>query len=356
MPALVPNPASYQCSSTPPETVKDADGDTRMTGAPASDAVIEGTSRLIVSNYLPSARRLRIGGVKRLAPGQSRVQGLESGVSKAVAMSQTAEDREATRDMNGNSFIIDVLINDLYTVPTLIDSGCDCLAAVSNSLVRKANLPRIRVTPRKLTEATSSNHSGEVIKEMTKMELDIDGYQKTLYAYIIPKLSHGLILGKPWMERENVVYHARDRYIEIREATVGGLPLRVWEKQKNLLKLTPNILSLSAGVFLATVRRARKKNNEMSQVFSVTLADIQKALAPDKKSSISLEKLPSRYKKFANLFKKELIDKLPPHRPGSDHEIKLESNKEIPWGPLYGMSRDELLVLRKTLTDLLDKG
>ncbi|KAI0990825.1 hypothetical protein K3495_g17362, partial [Podosphaera aphanis] len=32
MPALVPNPASYQCSSTPPETVKDADGDTRMTG------------------------------------------------------------------------------------------------------------------------------------------------------------------------------------------------------------------------------------------------------------------------------------------------------------------------------------
>ncbi|KAI0993328.1 hypothetical protein K3495_g14856, partial [Podosphaera aphanis] len=94
----------------------------------------------------------------------------------------------------------------------------------------------------------------------------------------------------------------------------------------------------------------------MSQVFSVTLADIQKALAPDKKSSISLEKLPSRYKKFANLFKKELIDKLPPHRPGSNHEIKLESNKEIPWGPLYGMSRDELLVLRKTLTDLLDKG
>lgn len=30
--------------------------------------------------------------------------------------------------------------------------------------------------------------------------------------------------------------------------------------------------------------------------------------------------------------------------------------KPIPWGPLYGMSRDELLVLRKTLTDHLDKG
>ena len=30
--------------------------------------------------------------------------------------------------------------------------------------------------------------------------------------------------------------------------------------------------------------------------------------------------------------------------------------KPIPWGPLYGMSRDELLVLRKTLTDYLEKG
>ncbi|KJZ71398.1 hypothetical protein HIM_09186 [Hirsutella minnesotensis 3608] len=29
---------------------------------------------------------------------------------------------------------------------------------------------------------------------------------------------------------------------------------------------------------------------------------------------------------------------------------------EPPWGPLYGMSREELIVLRKTLTELLDKG
>lgn len=31
-------------------------------------------------------------------------------------------------------------------------------------------------------------------------------------------------------------------------------------------------------------------------------------------------------------------------------------DKEVPWGPLYGMSREELLVLRKTLTELLDKN
>lgn len=48
-------------------------------------------------------------------------------------------------------------------------------------------------------------------------------------------------------------------------------------------------------------------------------------------------------------------------RPGQDRAIELEKDdarrvKHPPHGPLYEMSRDELLVLRKTWTDLLDKG
>jgi hypothetical protein len=47
-----------------------------------------------------------------------------------------------------------------------------------------------------------------------------------------------------------------------------------------------------------------------------------------------------------------------PHRGLSiDHRIELEEpGTRPPWGPLYNMSRDELLVLRKTLTELLDRG
>lgn len=44
---------------------------------------------------------------------------------------------------------------------------------------------------------SSGQKCREFITEMTKMELDIDEYQNTLYAYIIPRLSHELILGKP---------------------------------------------------------------------------------------------------------------------------------------------------------------
>ena len=40
-----------------------------------------------------------------------------------------------------------------------------------------------------------------------------------------------------------------------------------------------------------------------------------------------------------------------------DHKIELEpKDAQPPWGPLYSMSRRELLVLRKELTSLLKKG
>ena len=52
---------------------------------------------------------------------------------------------------------------------------------------------------------------------------------------------------------------------------------------------------------------------------------------------------------------------LPPHRPGIDYIFTLEKGKNgqkknPPWGLLYKITRDKLLVLRKTLKELLDKG
>jgi hypothetical protein len=67
------------------------------------------------------------------------------------------------------------------------------------------------------------------------------------------------------------------------------------------------------------------------------------------------------YHEFLHVFDRDKADQLPPHREGADHKIELLTGPdgkelEVPWGPLYNMSRDELLVLRKTLTELLDKN
>ena len=71
--------------------------------------------------------------------------------------------------------------------------------------------------------------------------------------------------------------------------------------------------------------------------------------------------LPAQYYDHLPLFKGGMAAELPPHRPGIDYIFTLKKGengqkKNPPWGPLYGITRDKLLILRKTLNKLLNKG
>ena len=66
-------------------------------------------------------------------------------------------------------------------------------------------------------------------------------------------------------------------------------------------------------------------------------------------------KLPPDYHFYANVFLVSESDKLLSQRT-YDHAINLEPGIKPDHGPLYGMSRDELLVLKKYLEDNLCKG
>lgn len=89
------------------------------------------------------------------------------------------------------------------------------------------------------------------------------------------------------------------------------------------------------------------------------MADIEKALSVRKATDLQT-KLPVHYHEFLDVFDCTKAEELPLHcGQGVDHQIELlqvdGKDEEPPWGPLYSMSRDEILVLHKTLTDLLDK-
>jgi hypothetical protein len=97
------------------------------------------------------------------------------------------------------------------------------------------------------------------------------------------------------------------------------------------------------------------------------MEDINKALFkldrrnPVSNSEKARKKISKELKGLERCFDDDEGTAIPPHRPGRDHAILLEKDeqgrkRDVPWGPLYGMSREELLVLRKTLTNLLDKG
>ena len=93
---------------------------------------------------------------------------------------------------------------------------------------------------------------------------------------------------------------------------------------------------------------------DCAMVMAVSITDIREALK-DKPVVDPAEKLPKVYHEFLPVFSKEKADGLPEHRP-SDHRILLKPGSEPPWGPLYGMSREELLVLKKYIHENLEKG
>jgi hypothetical protein len=97
------------------------------------------------------------------------------------------------------------------------------------------------------------------------------------------------------------------------------------------------------------------------------MEDINKALFklnrrnPVSNSEKIRKKLSKELKGLERCFDNDEGTAIPPYRSGRDHVIPLEKDeqgreRDVPWEPLYGMSRKELLILRKTLTDLLDKG
>jgi hypothetical protein len=97
------------------------------------------------------------------------------------------------------------------------------------------------------------------------------------------------------------------------------------------------------------------------------MKNINKALSklnrrnPVSNSEKIRKKLPKKLKRLKRCFDNDEGTAIPPYRPGRNHVIPLEKDeqgreRDVPWGPLYGLSREELLVLKKTLTDLLDKG
>ena len=118
--------------------------------------------------------------------------------------------------------------------------------------------------------------------------------------------------------------------------------------------------ALAKSIQVAAVSYVHLMKINHTSVFTTSLADIKKALAMKKKTDSAL-KLLSRFHKWLNMFKKiKIRTLLSLWESGIDYRIKHTRNNneiisEASWSFLYTMLWDKLLVLRKTLTDLLNK-
>lgn len=255
--------------------------------------------------------------------------------------------------MNTPPFLVEALVNHTYNARTMIDTGCLTYGVISDKFVKIHQIPTIPIHPKPFKGVTGNI---EEINKIVRVQLDIGAHtEKGAYFYVIPdNLGYDLILGLPWLEQHDGRLEAKRGRLYLR--TTG---VRLWSTTKRPLPKL-DIAQISAATMGGFIQRKRCHGQDI-EIFAVSLADIQKALAP-KRHIDPRTKLPRQYWKYLRLFEQDKAEELPPHRgDGIDHKIELvreESGKdpEVPWGPLYNMTQEELIVLRKTLSELLQKG
>ena len=159
---------------------------------------------------------------------------------------------------------IDILINFITSTRALCDSGCQCFATVSEQFVKERGLDASSIQPRPLEQVTTTKNQS-MIRQIVVFIADIDGMEEKIVAYVIPGHIDNIILGKGWMERHDVSIRPAKEQVCIQK------PFKV------IVKLRA-ITSESIEEIHAKTIQALQANNEVVQIFSVSLADIQNTL------------------------------------------------------------------------------
>jgi Reverse transcriptase (RNA-dependent DNA polymerase) len=119
-------------------------------------------------------------------------------------------------------------------------------------------------------------------------------------------------------------------------------------------KPVPSISLVAASTY---ARLASKAAQEGLQLFSLTIQEVNTALGQKATPTIDevRRRVPAEYHEFLPMFLAQNHRSLPPFRP-HDHEITLKEHTTPPYGPLYGLSRNELETVREWIDDNLSKG
>lgn len=259
--------------------------------------------------------------------------------------------REEVGQYDGPPIIVNAQVDNICSANALVDCGCLSYGLISQQFAEKHHLERIPIVPRPIHGYDGP--SGDEITHVARVSLDIGGnWQPYAYFYVAPRIyHHDMILGLPWLKHQGVKINPQGSQLEF----PSGLTVASTD-----CSLTLELVEVSAAAIGLWKRKKDKGSN--IEIFAVSLRDIEKALRL-KVYTDPRSKLPEHYHDYLEVFDRSHADQLPPLRgPQVDHRIELvdcneKGNRvEPPWGPLYNMSREELLVLRKTLTEYLEKG
>ncbi len=254
--------------------------------------------------------------------------------------------------MNSAFFTMSTLINKKSYVHTLYNTKCLFYEIITSHFARNYNLQCIKIRSHIITEFDKSSNSS--VNEVVIIQIDIDKHQKSrAFFYIVFKLTfYNLILDLSWMKQNKVILNA-DRVFLMIEST----ETIIWNRKASA-ESEFNYVIMSATFFTNLVQKKEEKQKKI-EMFSVSMINIEKALTSQKKTDLRTI-LSDHYHEFLNVFDHTMTEKLPLlRREDTDHQIELkeinEKESKVLWDSLYNMTREKLLMLHKTLTELLNK-
>ncbi|KAK2739596.1 hypothetical protein CKAH01_18670 [Colletotrichum kahawae] len=108
--------------------------------------------------------------------------------------------------MSSKSAVITTYIHKGTQADALVDTGYDLYALIDHNLARKLHLLVVDRSERLLGSFSdaigATKATGVVI-----FNLELYSYDKKIFAYTVRSLSDDLFLGKPWIERNYILYN-----------------------------------------------------------------------------------------------------------------------------------------------------
>ncbi len=254
--------------------------------------------------------------------------------------------------MNSVFFTMSTLINKKSYAHTLYNTECLFYKIITSHFARNHNLQCMKIRP--CTIMRFDEPSSSLVNEVAVIQIDINRHQKSrAFFYIVFKIAfYNLILGLSWMKQNKVILNADEASL-----TIEFTETIIWNKEASA-KSEFNYVMMSAMFFMNLVQKKEEKQKKI-EMFLISIINIEKALTSQKKTDLRTI-LSDHYHEFLNVFNCMMTEKLLPLREeGTDYQIKLkemnEKESKVLWDSLYNMMRKKLLMLHKTLTELLNK-
>ncbi len=254
--------------------------------------------------------------------------------------------------MNSVLFTISTLINKKSYAHILYNTECLFYEMITSCFAKNHNLQHMKIKPCMITRFDEPTNSS--VNEVVVIQIDINRHQKSrTFFYIVFKIAfYNLILDLSWMKQNKIILNADKVFFTIKFTET------IIQNREASAESEFNYVMMLAMFFTNLIQKKEEKQKKI-EVFSVSMTDIEKVLTSQKKTDLRTI-LFDYYHKFLNVFNHTMTEKLSFLRKEDiNHQIELKEMNEkelkVLWDSLYNMMKEKLLMLCKTLTELLNK-